>query len=149
MKQSSYNIVFHHACTLSHWRMKNWRWSVKTKWPDKHSLAQTCWPLINHRKYKDDCTCKEGLHRGCITPPTYWEYIPKINLVPDSQNILRQSYNKAKVTINLRRTSNLQNHLIKNGKLFIGKIHVQNRHIVRDSVCKLAYNIPVRNFSTF
>jgi len=36
-----------------------------------------------------------------------------------------------------------------NGKLFIGKIHVQNRNIVGDSVRKLAYDIPERNFSTF
>ena len=36
-----------------------------------------------------------------------------------------------------------------NGKLFVGKIHVQNRNIVGDSVRKLAYNIPEINFSTF
>jgi len=36
-----------------------------------------------------------------------------------------------------------------NGKLFIGKIHVQNRDIFGDSVRKLAYDIPERNFSTF
>ena len=36
-----------------------------------------------------------------------------------------------------------------NGKLFIGKIQVQNRNIVGDSVRKLAYDIPGRNFSTF
>ena len=40
-----------------------------------------------------------------------------------------------------------------NGKLFIGKIRVQNRNIagdsVRDSVRNLAYDIPERNFSTF
>ena len=36
-----------------------------------------------------------------------------------------------------------------NGKLFIGTIHVQNRNIVGDSVRKLAYDIPERNFSTF
>ena len=37
-----------------------------------------------------------------------------------------------------------------NGKLFIGKIHVKNRNIVvGDSVRKLAYDIPERNFSTF
>jgi len=29
-----------------------------------------------------------------------------------------------------------------NGKLFIGKIHVQNRNIVGDGVRKLAYDIP-------
>ena len=28
-----------------------------------------------------------------------------------------------------------------NGKLFVGKIHVQNRNIVGDSVRKLAYDI--------
>ena len=36
-----------------------------------------------------------------------------------------------------------------NGKLFIGKIRVQNRNIVGDTVRKLAYDIPERNFSTF
>jgi len=37
-----------------------------------------------------------------------------------------------------------------NGKLFIGKFHVQNRNIVWDSVRELAYNIiPERNFSMF
>jgi len=36
-----------------------------------------------------------------------------------------------------------------NGKLFTGKIDVQNRNIVGDSVQKLAYEIPERNFSTF
>ena len=29
------------------------------------------------------------------------------------------------------------------------KIHVQNRNIIGDSVRKLAYDIPERNFSTF
>ena len=38
-----------------------------------------------------------------------------------------------------------------NGKLFMGKIHLQNRrpNIVGDSVRKLANDIPERNFSTF
>jgi len=36
-----------------------------------------------------------------------------------------------------------------NGMLFIDKILVQNRNIVEDSVRKLAYDIPERNFSTF
>ena len=36
-----------------------------------------------------------------------------------------------------------------NGKLFIDKIHVKNCNIVEDSVRKLAYDIPERNFSTF
>jgi len=33
-----------------------------------------------------------------------------------------------------------------NGHLFMGKIHVQNRNIVRDSVRKLAYGIPEGKF---
>ena len=33
-----------------------------------------------------------------------------------------------------------------NGKLFIGKIRVQNRNIVGDSVRKLAYDIPEKKF---
>jgi len=36
-----------------------------------------------------------------------------------------------------------------NGKLFKGKIHVQSRNIVGDSVRKLAYDIPERNYSSF
>ena len=36
-----------------------------------------------------------------------------------------------------------------NGKLSTGKIHVQSRNIVGDSVRKLAYDIPERNFSSF
>ena len=36
---------------------------------------------------------------------------PQTILGPDFQNILRQSYDNAKVTIDLRRTSNLQNIL--------------------------------------
>ena len=36
-----------------------------------------------------------------------------------------------------------------NEKLFAGKIHVQSRNIVGDSVRKLAYDIPERNFSSF
>ena len=36
-----------------------------------------------------------------------------------------------------------------NGKLIMGKIHVQNRNIVGDSVRKLAFDVPERNFSTF
>ena len=35
------------------------------------------------------------------------------------------------------------------GKLFVGKIHMHSRNIVGDSVRKLAYDIPERNFSTF
>jgi len=40
-------------------------------------------------------------------------------------------------------------HLTMNRKLFMGKIHVQNRNIVGDSVRKLACDIPERNFSMF
>ena len=36
-----------------------------------------------------------------------------------------------------------------NGKLFIGKIHVQNHNIDGDSISKLAYDIPEENFSMF
>jgi len=36
-----------------------------------------------------------------------------------------------------------------NGKLFIDKIHLQNRNVVGDNVRKLAYDIPEKNFSTF
>jgi len=36
-----------------------------------------------------------------------------------------------------------------NEKLFIGKVHVQNHAIVGNSVRKLAYDIPEKNFSTF
>jgi len=36
-----------------------------------------------------------------------------------------------------------------NEKLFIGKVHAQNRTIVGDSVRKLTYDIPEKNFSTF
>jgi len=34
-----------------------------------------------------------------------------------------------------------------NGKLFVGKIHVQNRNIVEDSVRKLAYDIRFKSLS--
>jgi len=36
-----------------------------------------------------------------------------------------------------------------NGKLFVGKIHVQNRNIIGQSVRKLACDIPERKISTF
>jgi len=38
---------------------------------------------------------------------------------------------------------------VERRKAFLGIIHLQNRKIVRDSVPKLAYNIPKRNLSTF
>ena len=63
--------------------------------------------------------------------------------------ILRLSYDNAKVTIDLRRTSNSPNRLTNGERLFLGMIHLHNCKIVRDSVRKLAYDIPKRTFSTF
>ena len=63
--------------------------------------------------------------------------------------ILRVSYDNTKVTIDLRWTSNLQKHPTKGARFFLGTIHLQTCKIVLDSVRKLAYNIPKRNFSTF
>ena len=63
--------------------------------------------------------------------------------------ILRFSYDNAKVTIDLRRTSNLRKHPTKGARLFLGTIHLQTCKIVLDSVYKLAYDIPKRNFGTF
>jgi len=40
-------------------------------------------------------------------------------------------------------------HPAKGARLFLGTIHLQTYKIVRDSVRKLAYDIPKRNFSTF
>ena len=44
--------------------------------------------------------------------------------------ILRLSYDNAKVTINLRRTTNLPNRLSNGERLFLGMIHLQNCKIV-------------------
>ena len=63
--------------------------------------------------------------------------------------ILQLSYDNAKVTIDLRRRSNLQKHPAKGARFFLGTIHLQNCKIVLDCVRKLAYDIPKRNFSTF
>ena len=63
--------------------------------------------------------------------------------------IIRLSYDNAKVTIDLRRTSNLQKHATQDARLFLGTIHLQTCKIVLDSVRKLTYNIPKRNISTF
>ena len=63
---------------------------------------------------------------------------------PDLQNILRLSYEYAKITIDLRRTSNLQN-ILRRMQDFLGTIYLQRSS---DSVCELAYDIPKRNFST-
>ena len=53
---------------------------------------------------------------------------------PDLQNILRQSYNYLTIMPKLRSTYDGRLIYEWNGKLFIGKIHVQNRNIVGDSV---------------
>jgi len=53
------------------------------------------------------------------------------------------------VTITTKPAARFTKHLTMNGKLFTGKIHVQNRNVVGDGVRKLAYDIPERNFSTF
>jgi len=63
--------------------------------------------------------------------------------------ILRLPYDNAKVTIDLQRTSNLQKHPTKGARFLLGTIHLQTCKIVLDSVRKLAYDIPKRNFSTF
>jgi len=55
---------------------------------------------------------------------------PQTILGPDFQNILRQSYVNAKVTIDLRRTSNLQKHPTKGARFFLGTIHLQTCKIV-------------------
>jgi len=65
-------------------------------------------------------------------------------LGPDLQNILRQSYDNAIVTTK----DQITKHLTKNARLFLGTIHLQHRKIQLDSVRKLAYDIPKRNFST-
>ena len=57
--------------------------------------------------------------------------MPKLRSTYDGRLIYKTPYNEWKTL------------------LFIGKIHVQNRNIVGDSVSKLAYDIPERNFSTF
>ena len=53
-----------------------------------------------------------------------------IHLGPDLQNILRQSYDNAKVTIDVRRTSNLHEHPTKGARFFLGTIHLQSCKIV-------------------
>jgi len=43
----------------------------------------------------------------------------------------------------------LQKHPTKGARLFLSTIHLQSCKIVWNSVRKLAYDIPKRNFSTF
>ena len=45
--------------------------------------------------------------------------------------------------------STYDGRLIYKTMLLLGTIHWQNCKIDRDSVCKLAYDIPEGNFSTF
>ena len=61
----------------------------------------------------------------------------QVSLGPDLQNILRQSYDNAKVTIDLQRTSNLQNILRRPQGFSRGTIHLQSCKIVWDSARKL------------
>jgi len=82
-----------------------------------------------------------------VDPPV--AFLTNQTLGPDLQNILRQSYDNAIVTNDLRRTTNLPNCLTKRARLFLGTIHLQNCKIARDSVRKLAYDMPIRSFSTF
>jgi len=56
--------------------------------------------------------------------------IPTADVGPDLQNILRQSYDNAIVTIDLRQTTNLPNRLTKGERLFLCMIHLQNCKIV-------------------
>jgi len=51
--------------------------------------------------------------------------------------ILRLSYDNTKVTIDLRRTSNLQKHPTKGERFFLGTMQLQTCKIVLDSVRKI------------
>ena len=55
-----------------------------------------------------------------------------LNQGPDLKNILRQSYDNIKVTIDSRQMCNSQDFITMNERLFIGAIHVQNRNIIFD-----------------
>jgi len=75
---------------------------------------------------------------------------PGVRFTKYLTTILRLSYDNAKVTIDLRRTSNLQNVLRRHqGFSEARSIHLQSCKIVWDSVRKSAYDIHKRNFSTF
>jgi len=71
---------------------------------------------------------------------------------PDLQNILRQSYDHLTIMPKLRWTYHgcliYKTFYKKDARLFLGKIHLQNHNIVRDSVRKLAYDILKRNLTT-
>ena len=66
-------------------------------------------------------------------------------LLPPNQQ--RQSTLKAnsRLTMHIEFT---KKRLTKNAVLFLGTIHLQYLMIIRDSVCKLAYDILQRNLST-
>ena len=66
---------------------------------------------------------------------------------PGLQNISQQSYDKAKVTIDLGLMVWFTKNLAKDEMLFLGKIHLQNQKVIWGSVHKLASNIPTRNLS--
>jgi len=68
-------------------------------------------------------------------------------LEPDLQNILRQSYDNLKVSIDLDGRL-IYKTSYEERKVFLSTIRSQNRKIVWDSVRALAYDIPERNFST-
>jgi len=89
------------------------------------------------------------LHLCLLRFLDYIDFYEPGNLGSDLQNILGQSYDNAKVTIDLRRTSNFTKRPTKDVRLFLGTIHLQTCKIFLDSVRKLAYDIPKRNFSTF
>jgi len=77
--------------------------------------------------------CTPDMHRlylsGKGSPYSITERrVPELG--PDLQNILRQSYDNAKVTIDLRRTTNLPNRLTNGERLLLGMIHLQNCKIV-------------------
>ena len=79
-------------------------------------------------------------------------YTPGTRFAKYLTTILRLSYDSAEVSINLRSTYDgrlIYKTSYNERALFVGKIHVQNRNIVGDSVRNLAYDIPERNFSTF
>ena len=76
-------------------------------------------------------------------------WTPAARFTKHLTTVLRLSYDNVKVTIDLRRTSNLQNILRRAQGFFKGTIHLQSCKIVWGSVRKLAYDIPKRNFSTF
>ena len=74
---------------------------------------------------------------------------PGVRFTKYLTTILRLSYDNVTVTIDLRRTSNLQNILRRTQGFSLGTIHLQSCKIVRDSVRKLAYDIPKKNLALF